>query len=58
MERLAMMVSDKLEDGDVKGAVRLAANDNLIATYCQETIDALMASTPMQPVHHIVQRLT
>ena len=46
MERLAVRVSEKLEDGYVKGAVRLTASDDLIATYCQETIDALISKHP------------
>jgi hypothetical protein len=41
IERLAVRVSEKLEDGAVKGAVQVTASDELIATYCQETIDAL-----------------
>ena len=45
-ERLAARVSEKLEDGDVKGAVRLAASEELIAMYCQETIDALISKHP------------
>jgi len=43
MERLAIRVSAKIEDDDVKGAVRLAASDDMIATYCQETIDELVS---------------
>jgi hypothetical protein len=35
MEQLAVRVSEKLEDGAVKGAVRLAASDEMIATYFQ-----------------------
>jgi len=46
MERLSARVSAKIEDGDVKGAVRLAASDDLIATYCQETVDALIDKHP------------
>jgi len=41
MERLAARVSEKIEDSDVMGAVRLAASDDMVATYCQETIDEL-----------------
>jgi len=32
IERLAVRVSVNIEDGDVKGAVRLAASDNMIAS--------------------------
>jgi len=46
MERLAVSVSAKIEDGDVRGAVRLAASDDIIATYCQETIDELLSKHP------------
>jgi hypothetical protein len=46
MERLAVSVSAKIEDGDVRGAVRLAASDDMIATYCQETIDELVSKHP------------
>jgi len=43
IERLAVRVSAKIEDGDVRGAMRLAASDDMIATYCQETIDELVS---------------
>jgi hypothetical protein len=46
MERLAVRVSEKLEDGDVKGAVQLAASDEMIATYCQDLINALISKHP------------
>ena len=46
MERLAARVSEMLEDGDVKGAVRLAASDETIAPYCQSTVDALVSKHP------------
>jgi hypothetical protein len=39
-------VSETLEDGGVKRTVRLAASDELIATYCQETINALISKLP------------
>ena len=50
MERLSARVSAKIEDGDVKGAVRLAASEDLIATYCQETVDVLL-------LHHSILQL-
>jgi len=46
MERLSARVSAKIEDGDVKGAARLAASNDLIATYCQERVDALIDKHP------------
>jgi len=46
IERLAVRVSAKIEDGDVKGAVQLAASDDKIATYCQGTIDELVSKHP------------
>jgi len=49
MERLAVRVSAKIEDGDMRGAVRLAASDDMVATCCQETIDELSASTQCHP---------
>jgi len=58
MERLAVRVSAKIEDGDVRGAVRLAASDDMIATYCQETIDELSASTHALSLHHSIQQQT
>jgi hypothetical protein len=38
-------VSEKLEAGDVKGAVQLVASDELISTYCQESISKRPCAT-------------
>jgi hypothetical protein len=39
-------VSEMLEDGDVKGAVRLAASEEIMAPYNQNTVDALISKHP------------
>jgi len=46
MERLAARVSEMLEDCDVKGAVRLAASEEIMAPYNQNTVDALISKHP------------
>ena len=46
MELLAIGVSEKIEEGDVKGAIRLAASEETVAPYCRGTIDALIRKHP------------
>jgi len=43
---MAARVSEMLEDGDVKGAVRLAANDETMAPYSQDAVDSLIHKHP------------
>jgi len=43
---MAARVSEMLEDGDVKGAVRLAASDETMAPYSQDTVDSLIHKHP------------
>jgi len=49
---MAARVSDMLEDGDVKGAVRLAASDETMAPYSQDTVDSLIHKHP-RAVHSL-----
>ena len=49
---LAARVSNKLEHGDIRGAIRLAASDNTIAEYTEETVEALKSKHPQQPVSY------
>jgi hypothetical protein len=50
-ERMAARVSELLEDGDVRGAVRLAASEETMAPYNQYTVDALISKHP-RAIHH------
>ena len=43
---LAARVSAKIEEGDVRGAVRLAVSDDILAPYCDATADALRRLHP------------
>jgi len=43
---MAAWVSEILEDGDVKGAVGLAASDETMAPYSQDTVDSLIHKHP------------
>ena len=49
---LAARVSNKLEDGDIRGAIRLAASDNTMAEYTEETVSALKSKYPQQAVSY------
>jgi hypothetical protein len=46
LERMAARVSEMLKDGDVRGAVRLAASDEKMAPYSNNTVDALISKYP------------
>jgi hypothetical protein len=43
-EQMAARVSEMPEDGDVRGAVQLAASDEKIAPYSNNTVDALISN--------------
>jgi hypothetical protein len=45
-ERLAARVSEMLEDGDVRGAGRLAASNETMAPYSRNTVNALISKHP------------
>ena len=49
MEQLASRVSSKLEEGDYRGAVRLACSEDAIAEPSSETLQALKAKHPLPP---------
>ena len=52
-DNLAARVAAKLEEGDVKGAVRLASSEDSIAKRCDATLaSARKTSSPTSPVHH------
>ena len=46
---LAKLVAAKINDGDVKGAVRLACSDDVLAPHTQSTLETLRAKHP--PLH-------
>ena len=46
---LSKRVSEKLEEGDFKIAVRLASSDDRLAAYSKETLDALLSKHPAPP---------
>jgi len=43
---IAARVTEKLEDGDVRGAIRLASSDDTMAPHDQHTLDALRLKHP------------
>ena len=49
---LAARVSNKLEDGDIRGAIRLAASDNTMAEETEETVFALKSKHPQQAMSY------
>ena len=49
MDHLASRVSSKLEEGDYRGAVRLACSEDVIAEPSRETLQALQAKHPAPP---------
>ena len=49
MFALARRVANKIEEGDFKGAIRLASSDDMVADFSVETFNALQAKHP--PVH-------
>ena len=46
---LAHQVSRKIEDGDVRGAIRLARSEDTLAEFSDETFAALQAKHPPPP---------
>ena len=50
MRILAKRVSSKLEEGDVRGAVRIACSEDTLAELNEETLSALRAKHPPQPL--------
>jgi len=46
LDNLAARVSGKLEDGDIRGAIRLAASSDTVAPFDQATADALRVKHP------------
>ena len=49
---LAARVSNKLEDGDIRETIRLAASDNTMTEYTEETVYALKSKHPQQAVSY------
>jgi hypothetical protein len=49
-DNLAARVSGKLEDGDIRGAIRLAASDDIVAPFDDVTTAALRTKHPAQAV--------
>jgi hypothetical protein len=43
---LASRVSEKIEEGNLKGAIRLAASEDSLAAYDEETVNALRSIHP------------
>lgn len=46
LRALGRKVSEKLEDGDIKGAIRLASSDDKLADFSYDTLDALRHPGP------------
>ena len=53
-ESLAACVSAKLEEGDFKGAVRLASSDDTLAPINEATFEALLERHPLPPPDSII----
>eukprot|EP00731_Ephydatia_muelleri_P011681 Em0006g575a len=49
LSRLAACVAQKLEEGDFRGAVRIASSDDKVAPFCEATITELQKKHP--PAH-------
>ena len=49
LEPLNNGVSEKLEEEDFKGAVRLASSDDRLASYSKEILDTLLSKHPAPP---------
>lgn len=49
-QKLARRVSEKIEDGDVRGAIRLAASDDVLAPHDSTTLAALRSKHPSKSV--------
>ena len=47
LEGLARQVSSKIEDGDVRGAIRLASSEDTLADFSDNTFTALQAKHPL-----------
>ena len=54
LETLSKRVSEKLEEGDFKGAVRIASSEDRLAAYSKETLDALLSKHPAPPPDSII----
>ena len=48
-QQLRKSVSDKLSDGDVRGAVRLVASENSLAPYSPDILSELLEKHPQRP---------
>ena len=46
MSQLAHRVTTKIEEGDFRGAIRLASSDDMLADFSQDTFNALQAKHP------------
>ena len=57
LEILAGKVSAKLEEGDLRGAVRLACSEETIAEYSDETFSALQAKHPHPSADSVITPL-
>jgi hypothetical protein len=57
IDQLAARVSSKLEEGDYKGAVRLACSEDVIAEHNSHTLEALRSKHPSPPADRIVDTL-
>ncbi len=49
-DNLAARISEKLEEGDIRGAIRLAASDDTMAPHDERTLTALRAKHPPRAV--------
>ena len=49
--KLAATVSSKLKDGDVRGAIRLAASDDTLASFTNVTVEELKLKHPPRTAH-------
>ena len=47
LEGLARQVSRKIEDGDIRGAIRLASSEDTLADFSDNTFTALQAKHPL-----------
>ena len=48
-----LRISEKLADGDVRGAIRLAASDDTMAKHDEHTLAALHLKHPSRAVHSL-----
>ena len=47
-------MSEKLEDGDVKGAIRLASSEEKLAANSDATFQALLLKNPTPPLNSVI----